>query len=199
MSINHHGWVEDMHLMASSGNKDTITVIMLSQGLTNPVDLVPEVRQTIALHSDLKLISIEGARNRKKIPGLQFLSKSSDAVTFIVDPACALYLASDVARAANCAKPEVYELHFMYDELEHQPNLYEYTGRVCILSRKPFYSGLFNPYNRFAQIMVQNSDLRQKIVNDLVVNIRFTVQPNGSCSLDYMEKNAAAVASPTLN
>lgn len=200
MGLNHHGWMKDVHMTKSSRNEDTITVTMLPQGDINPVDLALEVRQTIASHTDLKLVSIEGVRNRKKLPGLLFLSKSpEDAVTFIVDPAYALFLASDVARAANCTKPEVYELNFMYEESEHQPDVYEYTGTACILSHKAFHVGLKNPYNRFAQMIVQNSNIRQKILNDLVVDIRFTLQPNGSCSLDYFQKNETAVVSPTLH
>lgn len=197
--LHHHGRIKDMHLTAASSKEDIITVTMLPQGDVNPVDLEPEIRQKIAMHSELKIVSIEGVRNRKKFPGLQFVSKSpTDSITFIVNPAYAMFLANDVARAKTYTKPEIYEVSFMFEELEHNPGEYKYTGTACTLSHRNLMHRQKNAYNQFAQIIVNDDNLRENILNELTGYIQFTVNPDGSSQVAYSERYLSA-SEPTVH
>lgn len=188
MSINEHGWIQDIKLTMSADDVDTLVVEMLPQGDVNPIDLEPKVHQTISLHNDLKLISIEGVKNRIKVPGLKFLHKSSDnAITYSVNPAYALFLASDFSRAVKLTMPKLCEVNIMYEETEKGSGKYDSTGTICVLSHNSPYAGPMNSYNRFAQIIVRNNDLRCKIFNNVVRDIQLTVQPDGRCGLNMAE------------
>lgn len=200
MHINHHGWVKDLTVAKISAITERITVTMLPQGTINPPDLVPEIRDVISRFADLKIICIEEVRNRIKIPGLEFLSKSPDEiVTYQVHIAYAKFLAIDLSNAAKCLKTEVFDVYFLLEEAEEPGKVYQ-RGTACISSRKSMIGGQKNAFNIFAEIVMKDPVLRQRILDDLVDEIKFIVKPNGSSTVSLVMTELAAtcvITSPT--
>ena len=156
------------------------------------------VREAVALHKDLTLIAIEGVKSNVKLPGLKFMSQTANGeVTYRVNPAYALFLSGDLKKAALCSKSEVYQVHFMFEESD-QPGELIHTGVTCVSEDASLRARPLNAYNKFAQLLIHNLYLREKILNDMFEFLYFTVKADGTTRISFKERAVpVALASAT--
>src|SRR6185437_7405423 len=90
---------------------------------------------------------------------------------------------SQLNRAVQCAKPQVHDVSFIFEEIDNNPGELIYTGISAISTHPNLQTTTLNPYNKFAQIIINDTHMREQIIRGEIDGIDFCIFPDGSSSI----------------